>query len=513
MILAPHVTDPATRDQRTADLKALTARVAELEAALRPLLPALPRAEKLNAATPADLQKALPPGCAVVDFLNYTFFEYDPKKPGKDGDKRTPSYLAFVLTRDKIVRVELGPAAPIEQAVRHWSEAITGQAKQIPADLPAEVRKLVWEKVRAELPKGTKTVYLAPDLALTALPWPALPGDAKGSILLEDYALAVIPHAPFLLDRLWPAEPQPGGKAPAGVLVVGGVNYDAAPAPNKAKPDQTAASRSGPAVAKDRPLTWKELSGAAAEARGVEQLAGGRKLAARLLSGKEASTGEVLPALAKARFAHLATHGFFADKEFRSVLQVDPDLFEVRGFERVGAGALSPMVLSGLVLAGANRAETPGRGLLTGELLIDRDLSGLDLAVLSACETGLGEKAGGEGVFGLQRAFHGAGAHNVVATLWQVDDQATAALMAVFYRELWDKGQPPLEALRRAQLVIYRNPKQIPELAQGLRGKFKVVPGSGKEAPPPAGPDGRAHPRLWAAFTLSGPGTLSAAKK
>jgi CHAT domain-containing protein len=73
------------------------------------------------------------------------------------------------------------------------------------------------------------------------------------------------------------------------------------------------------------------------------------------------------------------------------------------------------------------------------------------LAVLSVCETGLGDVAGGEGVFGLQRAFHLAGARNVVATLWKVDDTATAALMAVFYRELWEKGQPPIEALRRAQ--------------------------------------------------------------
>ena len=88
--------------------------------------------------------------------------------------------------------------------------------------------------------------------------------------------------------------------------------------------------------------------------------------------------------------------------------------------------------MSGLVLAGANRPGTPGRGLVTGELLVDRDLSGLDLAVLSACDTGLGDVAGGEGVFGLARAFHVAGCRDVVASLWKVDDQATAALMGEF---------------------------------------------------------------------------------
>jgi hypothetical protein len=135
--------------------------------------------------------------------------------------------------------------------------------------------------------------------------------------------------------------------------------------------------------------------------------------------------------------------------------------------ERVGAGALSPMVMTGLVFAGANKPSTPGRGIVTGEALVDLDLSGLDLAVLSACETGLGDVAGGEGTFGLQRAFHLAGTRDVIASLWKVPDRPTAALMALFYRNRWEKDLPPIEALRQAQLDIYRHPEKIPELAEG----------------------------------------------
>jgi hypothetical protein len=153
-------------------------------------------------------------------------------------------------------------------------------------------------------------------------------------------------------------------------------------------------------------LAWRPLTGATREATAVAALAARRRLATTSLTKSDASAERVLAELPKARYAHLATHGFFADPSFRSVLQLDPGLFETRGLERAGAGALSPMVLSGLVFAGANRPATPGRGLVTGEHLADRDLSGLDLAVLSACETGLGDVAGGEGVFGLQRAFH-----------------------------------------------------------------------------------------------------------
>ena len=157
------------------------------------------------------------------------------------------------------------------------------------------------------------------------------------------------------------------------------------------------------------------------------------------------------------------------------------------------------------MFAVANNPKSPERGILTGEQLIDLDLSGLELAVLSACETGLGDVAGGEGVFGLQRAFHSAGATNVVASLWKVPDASTAALMALFYHKLWDKNLAPVEVLRQAQLELYKNPAKIPELAEGFRGTFKDVPGAPDTEVKP-GKDGKAHPLLWAAFILSGPG-------
>jgi CHAT domain-containing protein len=72
------------------------------------------------------------------------------------------------------------------------------------------------------------------------------------------------------------------------------------------------------------------------------------------------------------------------------------------------------------------------------------------LVVLSACETALGAKADGEGLVGLVRAFLAAGSRTVIASLWSVDDQATAALMRAFYEEL-RKGDAPDEALAAAQ--------------------------------------------------------------
>jgi CHAT domain-containing protein len=138
------------------------------------------------------------------------------------------------------------------------------------------------------------------------------------------------------------------------------------------------------------PGTLAELQRICAEARDA------LKVEPVALQGKQAGVAALLERLPKARYAHVATHGFFADAKIRSVLQVDERHFLRAGDERAVAGARNPLVLSGLVLAGANRPDAgPDRGILTAEGIIGLNLEGMDLAVLSACETGLCEVAGG----------------------------------------------------------------------------------------------------------------------
>ena len=110
-----------------------------------------------------------------------------------------------------------------------------------------------------------------------------------------------------------------------------------------------------------------------------------------------------------------------------------------------------PGLLSGLVFAGANHPPDANGddGILTAEEVAALDLSATRLAVLSACETGLGPVAGGEGVLGLQRAFQVAGTQTVVASLWKVGDESTRVLMERFYENLWEKKLGTLEAQQR----------------------------------------------------------------
>jgi CHAT domain-containing protein len=450
--------------------------------------------------SPKRLGELLPTGAAFVDVYRYSHLEQDPKVRGKNGEKRTEQYVAFVLRRDKpAVRVELKEAKPIDDARVTWLKAITAARRDEKAEREAATKcgRLLWEPLREALPADLNTVYLAPDPALSQVPWGALPGKKPDTVLLDECAVCLVPHGPFLLERL---EAKPVARDGGTLVAYGGVDYDRVPEEVRKGDDARA-----PLLGKK--LVWTNLP---ATAREQEQVVG---LAKAILkgdviarSGRAASTAQLADDLPRARYAHVATHGFFADAEFRSALQVDPKLFEYRGLGERRGGARSPSVLSGLVLAGANREgekAAPDRGILTGEGLFGLRLEGLELAVLSACETGLGEEGGGEGVYGLQRSFHVAGCKDVIASLWKVEDGATQALMALFYRNLWEKKLDAAEALRQAQLTLYRNPAAV-EVARKRGGLDFTESDLPEVKPEPAGKAQHSPAAQWAAFTFSG---------
>ena len=226
------------------------------------------------------------------------------------------------------------------------------------------------------------------------------------------------------------------------------------------------------------------------------------------LNGSAVSESAVSEQLVDCRFAHVASHGFFSDSNVESIFRVD--LRKISAFEgatNLGLGQWSiasrnPLLLSGLVLSGANldvRKDDLGipigqDGILTGEEIASLDLRNLDLVTLSACDTGLGDVAAGEGVFGLQRAFHQAGARSVIASLWKVDDNATKVLMVEFYKNLWQKKMSKAEALRQAQISMIKNYDPKSQKLRGLGDKSVKVDPKSKSL----------SPRFWAAFQLSG---------
>lgn len=129
---------------------------------------------------------------------------------------------------------------------------------------------------------------------------------------------------------------------------------------------------------------------------------------------------------------HIATHGYFLE-------DIDGSDKKVFGVS-VESAKNNPLLRSGLLLADAANVDqnsaslsSSNNGVLTAYEAINLSLDGTELVVLSACETAVGDVKAGEGVYGLQRAFIGAGAKSLLMSLWKVDDEATQELMTNFY--------------------------------------------------------------------------------
>jgi CHAT domain-containing protein len=202
-----------------------------------------------------------------------------------------------------------------------------------------------------------------------------------------------------------------------------------------------------------------------------------------VLTGRAATETAVKRAVGGRQVVHFATHGFFLGSG------CEPG---AAGTRAVGGLALAkprtvpgladnPLLLSGLALTGANNrgARKPAQddGILTAEEVAALNLQATEWAVLSACDTGLGEIKAGEGVFGLRRAFQIAGVRTVIMSLWPVDDQGVRLWMRALYEGRLQKHLSTADAMHDASLSVLR--------ARRTRGQST-------------------HPFYWAGFVAAG---------
>ena len=406
---------PEIRQERAEQIAGLTAEKERLERALLSQSAGYRSLIASEQATASTLCEALPEGGALIDLFRY----------GADTDR----YLAFVLRQAdcSVVRIGLGPATPLEEAALGWREILRD-----PEALPERTRErgsalaeLLYEPLVAVAGDDDHWIVV-PDGPLATISLAALP--TTDGFAIEERLITYLDRASDVLVSERPHRAQ-------GAIVVGGVDYDA---------DRNVADRARSLLAPCNGGHFASLPGTAQEA---EQLARRwrrirRKERVSILGGADATELAVASALEDKALAHIATHGFFATGDCRSALE-----------DGVG---YDPMLLSGLVLSGANNPPDPNAaedGILTASEVATLDLSGTELVVLSACETGLGEVRSGQGVLGLRRAFAIAGAQTLIMSLWAVSDTETVALMDGLYtRHLRRRGLPAAQALRAAQL-------------------------------------------------------------
>ncbi len=442
--------------------------------------------------TPQQLVDVLPSDAVMVDFVRYC----TASSPVSQAEGDSAGFLAFVISHNQpIVCVDLGDSLAIERLVTQWRSALLEDREDPSGEL---LRQRVWDPVASRFPSNTQTVYVAPDGVLSLIPWNVLPATEKGQMLIDSLAIATVPHGPFLVEQLSRIEPV--ANRPERILLVGNVDYGYPLEPGDVSDLGV------------KQLTWLPLQASGVEIASVAAAVGDREKL--VLAGLEATPEKVLDQLPRCGWAHFATHGFFIDDPLREVLHIDsetpePELVRVNR-SRSSPLNRNPFIRAGLALAGANHVGpvdelgVPHRveGILTAEEIAGLDCRQLEVVVISACDSGCGDVVHGDGVFSVQTAFHVAGARNVIATLWKVDDRATVELMQEFYRLLWREQLPPLQALRQAQLLIMRHQSRTTTQERGpVLTSTVTLPNR-----TPQETAARLPIRKWAGFVLSGPG-------
>ncbi len=313
---------------------------------------------------------------------------------------------------------------------------------------------LIWKPLEKEL-AGIHTIYFAPAGLLHKISFAALPVNAT-EVLSDQYKLFEMNSTASVT----------GGGAIMGVTkgdnisLYGGIQYDADSASISHVAIDFArrgdASRSLPEELKrDAIPEFYYLAGSEKESQAIGEMAVKNNFSTTALDGIRA-TEESFKALSgknSPAVLHIATHGFFFP---------DPRTIKKNNLNRSAAvfrQSDDPLMRSGLAMAGANNAwkgkPVPGveDGILTAYEVSNMYLPNTKLVVLSACETGLGDIQGSEGVYGLQRAFKMAGVQNLVMSLWKVPDAETAEFMQLFYKNLFAK-QTIADAFQNAQAIM-----------------------------------------------------------
>lgn len=350
------------------------------------------------------------------------------------GEKR--SFL-WVVTREGLRTHELPARAVVEQAA-HEAYRELATPRRTRSRRPDSLTRL-GRMILAPLGDLTaKRLLVVPDGALHFVPLAALPHtDGSGEPLLAKHEVVSAPSASVIALLRRERKGRPG--APKAVAVFADPVFDK-------EDERLAAPRTAsvgrPRVAMDEGMTTRVLRSAGVEGA-LQRLPFTRREAKAILSlvspreRKEALDFDASraaaadPALADYRIVHFATHGFLNT--------VRPEL-------------------SGIVLSLVDREGRDVGGVLTAADIFNLRLNA-EMVVLSGCRTALGRELRGEGLMGLSRAFMYAGAPRVVASLWKVDDTATAALMKRFYRRILAEGLLPSAALRAAQLDMARQPR------------------------------------------------------
>lgn len=409
--------------------------------------------QKQQEITWKDIQNSLHEGEAAIEFSEFQYY---------NGRKYTDSvyYIALILQKDKPYpeMIKLFERRQLDSLLKYKNTSasqhyLTSLYSKPQINELNSLYNIIWKPIEEKL-TGIKNIYLAPAGLLYKISFAALPV-SKTEVLSDRYTLVQLNTTSSIVNNF-----AKNVSVTDKINIYGGVQYNADSnsirnAALKYSANDVATRSLPDDLPRDGVGEFYYLTGSEKEVAEIRKLATQNNYSVTVSDGVlateesfKALTGKNSPAI-----LHIATHGFFF-----------PDPKNEKKDDRMGGAIVfkqsnNPLIRSGLALAGANNA-WKGKpvagvedGILTSFEVSNMYLPNTKLAVLSACETGLGDIQGSEGVYGLQRAFKIAGVENLIMSLWKVDDAATSEFMQEFYKGLFAK-RTIQDAFYNAQRVM-----------------------------------------------------------
>lgn len=370
-------------------------------------------------------------------------------------------YLVYIVDNNSLVfTVDLGSAKVIDGLISLSLQELESSSPKAQQTLQLLSGKII-SPIEKYL-KGKNIIYISPDSEINRVPFSALSLEGKSLIKTKELRLITTGREIISIN-------QNNSQNIERSFVVSNPDFDLG----------VSNTNSGYQTVRSKPVEWSALPGTKKEGEAILEI-----IDADLVTSKDA-TVDALKATKNKKIIHIATHAYYLSNIDQPSIELGQ---YVRGLNLSRSSNLNeafrdsnPLLRSGIVLAGANKAteareniSTTEDGYLTALEISVLPWEGTELVVISACDSGLGDIQAGEGVYGLKRAIAVAGSKSSLLSLWKVDDSATAAFMKRFYEQL-AKGINRNRALANVQLEFQKHP--IP---------------------------GWRHPNVWAAFQLSG---------
>lgn len=381
-------------------------------------------ADKL-AITGQDLKRALRTGETAVDFVVY---------PALDSVGGITERMGMLIVTPTLTRfADIASIADMEKwrvKGRGFGQAIRSLAYPLKDAIYNDTRLFnrIWGNL-VETAPDSRDIYFVPDGLLNLVAIESL--NIPDSLQSRDYRFHRLTTLANLTDR----QKKP---ATGTAFVAGGISYDTIAGDEMQRANHDALHYMV-RVNNGRQIIFDALAGMRSEAHAVDSILRDSHLTSVVTEEDFRKLDSGYSRL------HIATHGY--------TLGVDQPRQPL--LLRDSLSADNSLLASGLVLTGANVAGNDPRrddGLLSAREICDMDLSNIDFAVLAACQTALGETED-EGPVGLVRGLKKAGVHTIMATLWQVDDQATYLFMTTFYDAL-NRGMSKYDAYRHAGKTV-----------------------------------------------------------